>query len=1200
MQVTEHESKNAAGVAPNTPDRERECVTARRSKAEVEGQHDAWGLALSGGGVRSATICLGVLRGLAGNKLLRKFDYLSTVSGGGYIGASFGRLFATGRSAKEVEDGVASDKSMWLWWLRNNGRYLTPAGAKDLGFATASIVRGVIATHLEIGVLLLLLAALVTWPHLIASLSLPGGLDNPQRVHDVLSRLESAWWWLLPLPLFGLAHQLCAYWFVRDRQSVTSVVLIAGIAIASVPLALWLFARASLLHTRETGSPMSIAGLSVLALLAIAPASAWLASGLDRLRGKTVSERRLQRTRRASYCLWALAICAAVGLLDWTAWRLTAWFWNTESTIPYKTTAAIALALAAGRLLLPEIQRWQATTKRPAVNLSKLLNIVGLVLAALVALFWTTVFTLAVFHPGTREFVLPAGAPFWYAPQVRTWLLLVAGCLLYVFATRRSFDLLNLASLHNFYRARIERAYVSSGNCGSDKARFRDRCPLDPMTPAGTMHIASLMEAIPGDDVPVEQYAPHVNGGPIHLVNCCINQSIDDRTGIYNADRKGIALTIGPFGPEAGAHFAREGFLPPDPRDGGVGTLSRWIAISGAAASTGMGSRTSPGFAALLFMSGLRLGFWTKALIALEKVHDKAGAQRKRLRDFLLRFSPKPFAIVGESIARFPGMSAPIWYVSDGGHFDNTGIYALLKRRPGVIVAVDCGADPKYLFADLESLVRKAKIDYGATIEFLGEEDLVEPVDETLRAALGTPERIGPEAGRKWLVLGRIRYDDGGIGALLVVKPRRLEHMPFDVVAYADRNQDFPQQTTGDQFFDEAQWEAYHQLGLLLGARITPSFVESAERSVEALDKAPSSLALAEEQAESQAKVVDRRERATAVRASVGAGLSLSVLIAGWQGIEQYRESRRAATLDYEKRFEALDEKIRTTTPIGTLLPGTFTSFAEESKSRGDKRFDLLKARLNARCDALLAQGDPQADPCMGLFRGLSAEPKPFYDYWFADKLRLPPSIGEYPDDLGLALFGGSRPAEAVSAVADIVPDDTALEEASEAAADVIAQPPPADVVAAPATVRTPIETIDTGPVAMAPPPPPPPPPPEANAVSAVNVETCAAAKIYLHIYDEDTRALATRIGRDLRPLGFASAPVENVVATAERRHRSPPYVWSTPAVIRHPGTTKACVDAVQRAMPAGTVVRDLPKSLRGNPGMIELWLPPYSGASAK
>lgn len=1189
------------------PPNERESIAARRARAGVEGNHAAWALAFSGGGVRSATICLGVLRGLARTGLLRKFDYLSTVSGGGYIGASFGRLFAKGRSVDDVEKGIASDGSMWLWWLRNNGRYLTPAGAKDLGFASASIVRGVIATHLEIGVLLLLLAALVTWPHLVLSLAMPLG-DKPEFWHALFSRLGSAWWWLLPLPLFGLAHQLLAYWFARERRTIPSVVLIAAIALASVPLSLWLFVRAGLLAARQGPPPMAIAGLCVLALIVAAPASAWLASGWDALMRRTVAERRLKRTRRASYFLWALAICVAVGTLDWASWRLTAWFWNPDSTIPYKTTAVVALLLAAGRLLLPEIQRWQATTKRPAINLHKLLNIIGLVLAALVALFWTTVFTAAVFHPGTRLFVFPQGEWPWFAPQVRTWLLLVAACLAYVIATRRSFDLLNLASLHNFYRARIERAYVSSGNCGRSDARFHDRCPLDPVSRESTQHIAPLTEAIAGDDIAIEEYAPHAQGGPIHLVNCCINQSIDDRTGIYNADRKGIALTIGPFGPESGAQFATTGYEVARGKYTDAGTLSRWIAISGAAASTGMGSRTSPGFAGLLFMSGLRLGYWTKALIAQDKVRNKAGPARKRMRDFLLRFSPKPFAIVGESIARFPGLSSPIWYVSDGGHFDNTGIYALLKRQPALIVAVDCGADPKYLFADLESVVRKAKIDYGATIEFLDASRLAPGVDPALIDHLGTPETIGTDAGAKWLVLGRIRYAGGRIGTLLVVKPRRLDAMPFDVVAYADRNHDFPQQTTGDQFFDEAQWEAYHQLGLLLGSRITPSLVTSAEASVAANETAPSSLARAEKQATVQSEVVARRDRATAVRASVGAGLSLSVLLGAWQGIEQFRETRREANADYEARFEALDDKIRTA-PIATLLPFQFRSFAADSDARDDGRFDILKERLNARCETLRAKKDPEVDSCLYLYSGLAAEPQPFYDYWFADRIGVPPSVDNRPDDLGLVFFRSRRMESTVDEVvqdAAAAADEPTIEEAAEDVAKVIAASPSTDVAEVAAAPVAP--ALPAAPVVESalPEPPPPPPPPERTSATAgttptTTAATCKGAHVYLHVYDEETRPLAARIAGQLRTsLDIADTPIENVVATAERRRRSPPYVWSTPALVVHRGTASGCVAAVKATMPANTIVRDLPASFASRAGMIEIWLPPNTVSYAK
>jgi hypothetical protein len=50
---------------------------------------DEWtGIALSGGGIRSASFCLGALQAMANLNLLREFNYISTVSGGGYIGSS--------------------------------------------------------------------------------------------------------------------------------------------------------------------------------------------------------------------------------------------------------------------------------------------------------------------------------------------------------------------------------------------------------------------------------------------------------------------------------------------------------------------------------------------------------------------------------------------------------------------------------------------------------------------------------------------------------------------------------------------------------------------------------------------------------------------------------------------------------------------------------------------------------------------------------------------------------------------------------------------------------------------------------------------------------------------------------------------------------------------------------------------------------
>ncbi|MGH9500722.1 MAG: patatin-like phospholipase family protein [Terriglobales bacterium] len=105
------------------------------------------GLAFSGGGIRSATFNLGILQALARRELLHKFDYLSTVSGGGYVGSWLAavtkRYLANvpGSSFKDVEKALvpedyqpgARHERSFLRWLRLYSNYLTPhSGAFSL------------------------------------------------------------------------------------------------------------------------------------------------------------------------------------------------------------------------------------------------------------------------------------------------------------------------------------------------------------------------------------------------------------------------------------------------------------------------------------------------------------------------------------------------------------------------------------------------------------------------------------------------------------------------------------------------------------------------------------------------------------------------------------------------------------------------------------------------------------------------------------------------------------------------------------------------------------------------------------------------------------------------------------------------------------------------------------------------------------
>ena len=110
---------------------------------------DTIGVALSGGGIRSATFSLGILQALAARGLLRRIDFLSTVSGGGYVGAFLGALIQRPESLQangpigidRAERDLRSPASEPLRWLRDHGRYMSPNGAGDEIIAGAVYLR---------------------------------------------------------------------------------------------------------------------------------------------------------------------------------------------------------------------------------------------------------------------------------------------------------------------------------------------------------------------------------------------------------------------------------------------------------------------------------------------------------------------------------------------------------------------------------------------------------------------------------------------------------------------------------------------------------------------------------------------------------------------------------------------------------------------------------------------------------------------------------------------------------------------------------------------------------------------------------------------------------------------------------------------------------------------------------------------------
>src|SRR5215472_17508446 len=150
---------------------EETLIDRRRTVAaasDAQKSRPVVGLAFSGGGIRSATFCLGVLRALTGgdkadpNRIsLRGVDLLSTVSGGGYVGAFLGALFSRpGVTPDGVERQLSNPGSRAVHWLRENGRYLAPNGSGDQWLAASTVLRNWVSLAVVMGITVL--AALMT------------------------------------------------------------------------------------------------------------------------------------------------------------------------------------------------------------------------------------------------------------------------------------------------------------------------------------------------------------------------------------------------------------------------------------------------------------------------------------------------------------------------------------------------------------------------------------------------------------------------------------------------------------------------------------------------------------------------------------------------------------------------------------------------------------------------------------------------------------------------------------------------------------------------------------------------------------------------------------------------------------------------------------------------------------------------------
>lgn len=777
---------------------------------------DSQGLALSGGGIRSATFNLGLLQSLAAAGQLRNFDFLSTVSGGGYIGACLGRLYqrsaqqnpeqSVTQTARDVEQVLASDEAPLIRWLRDHGRYLAPQGMKDRLFAFGIYLRNLLTVHVLLG--LLLLWVFMLWGLLRSTL--PQWLGAAPFFTENFTRLEPGSYspslaWLFVA--VGLSSSLgCAWAYWMHRHSVA-----AGWqqrAIAMLVLALSAFT----LYTGATDGLRSPAGIltNLLWICGLTAGfallhSVWAKLVLTQLKAAEAATEgsdtgslqraalRNQLSRSLAQSLQLLLALCLFALLDEAALRALR-FLSTRSELKENLLLGGGLtgALLAGLRVFAQAMSTQAGRGRHGGGprwIRPAINAVGIMLLTLVAFGWALA-AVAYIEIVKGELAALAGWPLPPEPLLVT--LLVLSLLNWI--ANKDLDVLNLSSLHQFYAARLTRAYLGAGN--PKRGVPWSVCPA--MSPG----LKRVDEVVKGDDMAWTDYRPHENGGPLHLVNVTVNQTQFIADSDFQPDRKGWNLAVGP----AGFNLGRSVWQPACWKHCESTRLGTWIAASGAAFTTGAGARTGLGFSALLGLLGVRLGYWWRAGDNQHPRHDPN----------LLK------ALWGEVTGQFNPDQSRYWYLSDGGHFENCAAYELIRRRLKRIVIADCGADPEYGFEDLANLALKVRLDFGAELTALGVQDLdrVWQGQPELRTLFAEPRQIDDRTG-PGLLLVRVNYPGDRVpGWLVIVKPRLPARLPLDLANYAQVSASFPQQTTLDQFFDESQWESTRKLGRLQGEQL--------------------------------------------------------------------------------------------------------------------------------------------------------------------------------------------------------------------------------------------------------------------------------------------------------------------------------------------------------------------------------------------
>ena len=696
---------------------QRKKLLADKDKYFPKVDYRLVGLALSGGGVRSATYALGVLQRMAKLGVLKLVDFLSTASGGGYLGASWSSLTSP-------DNPTAPDN---------------PKDEPHFGSEEA------------------------TFPFKFIDHDKDSDRQLFDRESDAVRHLRAHGNWLLPhLGLFDVWTWVALFRYVSST----------AINLLLIPIP-WFLGFMTLTMMIPNGFwnreyPLSsgiiwLMGLGPAVLFVIFMVFVWRQPKSKKVGADKGAEIKhslywLQKSVLVAGVVWVLADLFVLGIAGVYILKL-----SLEASVSTAGGSGAILVAAVGtiyRFFMGDMQGGVATEtggtrKKVASLLVGSLGYVALVVLLIAAYyaidsyFFIDPLTLnrnPVSNNPSLHFALAAGA-----------FGIAIGML---FIPVRWF--LNLFSMQIIYRRGLHKAYILERD--SDKKTVVPR------------HEPFLLTQLrkEGEEPP---------DMPYHLIVSAVNTSGD--TQLEHLGRRSDGLVFAHL--HSGSRITEYRRTGDSPAFQNI-SLSEAMAISGAAISPNMGRFTTTSNAILMTLLNVRIGTW---------IRNPKDDQEKRLPwRPLVWFWLKELFGMASAEDRFI-------YLTDGGHFDNSAIYELLKRRCKYILAVDASSD----INNLATVCRLARIDLGVQLDV----DL-------------EPFKPDPKSGlsQRPYVVAKIKYPpvkgDGKIdgkteGVLVWISTTMTRGQKPDVVRYRETDPDFPFHSTTDQFFDQSQFEAYRQLG---------------------------------------------------------------------------------------------------------------------------------------------------------------------------------------------------------------------------------------------------------------------------------------------------------------------------------------------------------------------------------------------------